>query len=92
MAYMGTTLSPSPSSSWRRRAGEEQSGSGDTSSDFSIPEHTERDLLLEEEGGEEEELVEGKQLNQRPMGLYPLSLNPKPLTPHLQTATSIPYP
>ncbi|XP_030222500.1 receptor-type tyrosine-protein phosphatase zeta isoform X3 [Gadus morhua] len=58
MAYMGTTLSPSPSSSWRRRAGEEQSGSGDTSSDFSIPEHTERDLLLEEEGGEEEELVE----------------------------------
>ncbi|CAL8291823.1 unnamed protein product [Boreogadus saida] len=57
MAYMGTTVSPSPSSSWRRRAGEEQSGSGDTSSDFSIPEHTERDLLLEE-GGEEEELVE----------------------------------
>ncbi|CAL8375350.1 unnamed protein product [Arctogadus glacialis] len=58
MAYVGTTVSPSPSSSWRRRAGEEQSGSGDTSSDFSIPEHTERDLLLEEEGGEEEELVE----------------------------------
>ncbi|KAG7261234.1 hypothetical protein CRUP_027317 [Coryphaenoides rupestris] len=42
VAPMVTTVSPSPWSSWRRRAGEEQSGSGDTSSDFNASSHESR--------------------------------------------------